>query len=88
MVEREEITIDAEMIRLIVSGGTARRGANGEWSLTVLFDGNVPLDDERYLPIRRDVAIKARQSGRKSNPANNWGKGGGFRRKTNDTNMK
>jgi len=81
MVEREKITIDAKLIRRIVTGGEANRGANGEWSLTVYFDGDVPLDAERKLPIRRGVSIKARQSGRKANPANNWGKGGGFQRK-------
>ncbi len=82
MVEKEQIEIDAKLIRKIVTGGIARRGANGEWSLTISLSGNVPLGDGRTLPILRDFAVKTRQQGRKANPANNWGKGGGFRGKT------
>lgn len=81
MVDKEEITIDAKLIRRIVTGGIARRGANGEWSLTISLGGDIALDDSRTLPIRRDVAVKARQQGRRANPAQNWGKGGGFRSK-------
>ena len=81
MVEKEQIEIDAKLIRRIVAGGTAKRGANGEWTLTIQLDGDLPLDPERTLPLRRTVAVKGRQQGRRSNPANNWGEGGGFRKK-------
>ncbi len=81
MVEKEEIKIDAKLIRKIVTGGIAKRGANGEWSLSISLDGDVPIDADRKLPIRRKVAVKARQQGRKPNPAQNWGSGG-FRSKS------
>lgn len=81
MVDKEEIKIDTELVRKIVAGGIARRGANGEWSLVIFLDGDIALDDNRTLPVRREVAVKARQQGRRANPAQNWGKGGGFRSK-------
>lgn len=82
MVEKEQIEIDVKLIRRIIASASAKRGASGEWSLNISLDGDVPLDEWRSLPISRTVAIKARQAGRKPNPAQNWGKGGrGFKSK-------
>jgi len=81
MVERETITLDAAALQMLVVGGEARRGLNGEWAVVLQLDGDVSLADGRTLPVHRDVHVKTRQRGRKPNPAQNWGKGGGFRRK-------
>jgi len=81
MVERETIILDAAALQMLVVGGEARRGLNGEWAVVIELDGDVALGDGRSLPVRRDVHIKSRQKGRKPNPAQNWGKGGGFRKK-------
>jgi hypothetical protein len=53
MVEKETINIDAATVQIIVTGAMARRGANGEWSLSISLDGDIPLGDGRILPIRR-----------------------------------
>jgi hypothetical protein len=81
MVEREVIELDAATMQMLVVGGVAKRGLNGEWAVIVELDGEVNLGDGRALPVCRKVHIKAKQRGRLPNPARNWGKGGGFRRK-------
>ena len=79
MVERESIELDAAALQMLVVGGCAKRGLNGEWAVIIELDGQVDLSDGRALPVRRKVHVKARQRGRKPNPAQNWGPGGGFR---------
>lgn len=81
MVEKETIELDAAALQMLIVGGEARRGLNGEWAVVIKLDGEVGLSDGRSLPVRREVHIKARQNGRLPNPAKNWGKGGGFRKK-------
>jgi len=82
MVEKEEIKLDSKVLKKLITGGLAKRGANGEWSVSVVLDGDISLADGRVLPvIRRTVTVKTRQQGRRANPAQNWGKGGGFRSK-------
>ena len=81
MVERETIELDAAALQMLVVGGEARRGLNGEWAVIIEIQGDVSLDDGRSLPVSRKVHIKSRQNGRRPNPAQNWGKGGGFRKK-------
>lgn len=81
MVEKETIELDAATLQMLVVEGCARRGLNGEWAVIIKLDGDVSLGDGRSLPIRREVHVKSRQRGRKPNPAQNWGKGGGFRKK-------
>ena len=81
MVEKEQVELDVDGLRQLIIGGAAKRGANGEWTLHLALKGDYSLDDNRLLPIDRTVKIKTRQQGRKPNPARNWGKGGGFRKK-------
>jgi len=81
MVERETLTLDAAALQMLVVGGVAKRGLNGEWAVIIKLDGEVSLGDGRALPVKRNVHVKSRQRGRKPNPAHNWGKGGGFRKK-------
>lgn len=83
MVEKETIELDAATLQMLVVGGRAQRGLNGEWSVIVTLDGEVDLKDGRILPVpRREIHVKSRQRGRKPNPAQNWGKGTrGFRKK-------
>lgn len=82
MVEKETIELDAANLQMLITGGQAKRGLNGEWAVVIKLDGDVSLGDGRTLPVRRDVHVKVkRQKGRLPNPAQNWGKGGGFRKK-------
>lgn len=81
MVDKETFEIEAEAVAALVTGGTIRRGYNGEWTLDIQIDGDLRIDGERTLPLRGILKIKGRQNGRKANPANNWGKGGGFKKK-------
>ncbi len=81
MVERETIELDAAALQMLVVGGVANRGLNGEWAIVLELDGEVSITDGRSLPVRRKVHVKSRQKGRRPNPAGNWGKGGGFRKK-------
>lgn len=82
MVERETIELDAAALQMLVVGGEAKRGLNGEWAVIIQLDGDIPLGDGRSLSVRKEVRAKVkRQNGRKPNPARNWGKGGGFRKK-------
>jgi hypothetical protein len=81
MVEKETIELDTAALQMLVVGGQAKRGLNGEWAVVIKLDGDIGLGDGRTLPVRREVHVKARQQGRKANPAQNWGKGGGFRKK-------
>lgn len=82
MVERETITLDAAALQMLVVGGEARRGRGGPWTVIIQLNGEVALDDGRSLSVRKEVRVKVkRQNGRKPNPAQNWGKGGGFRPK-------
>lgn len=82
MVEKETIELDAAALQMLVVGGVAKRGLNGEWAVIIKLDGEIGLSDGRALPVCRDVHVKVkRQKGRLPNPAQNWGKGGGFRKK-------
>ena len=82
MVDKETIELDAAALQMLVVGGIAKRGLNGEWAVIIKLDGEVGLGDGRALPVKRDVHVKVkRQKGRLPNPAQNWGKGGGFRKK-------
>jgi hypothetical protein len=75
MAEKETITLDAAALQMLVTGGVAKRGLNTEWTVVITLKGDVPLGDGRSLQIDRDVHVKARQQGRKPNPAKNWKKG-------------
>lgn len=82
MVEKETIELDAATLQMLVMGGVAKRGLNGEWAVIIKLDGDVGLGDGRSLSVRKEVHAKVkRQNGRLPNPAQNWGKGGGFRKK-------
>ena len=43
MVERETIELDAASLQMLVVGGVAKRGLNGEWAVVIKLDGEVSL---------------------------------------------
>lgn len=81
MVEREKKIIEAAHIQSLIAGGTIRRGANGEWTLEIQVDGDLPIDEYRTLPLRGRLKLKGRQEGRRPHSSPNWSKGGGFKKK-------
>jgi hypothetical protein len=78
MVKQETITLDTEAVRDLVQSAIAVRAPSGSWTVTVSLSGELKLDDDRTLPVRKQVKFKSNQIGRKPNPS--WGKHG-FKKK-------
>lgn len=79
MIEREEIELSPEAARALIASARAVRNQNGGWTLVFLVDGSVTIDERRSLPVKGEFRMKARQVGRKPNPA--WADGGNLRKR-------
>lgn len=70
MVKREAIEIEnLAAAQGLITAARMLRAANGEWTLVLDLDGELPIDDRRVLPVRGDLRIRGRQRGRAVNPA-------------------
>lgn len=81
MVEKEEKELSADEMVPLIQGAVIKRAPNGDWTLLVRLLGDIVIDTERALPINAELRTKAKQRGKRGNPAQNWAKGGGFLKK-------
>jgi hypothetical protein len=69
MVEEENISLSAADIQLLIAGGNLRRLPSGYWALTLSLDGEIAIDKERSLTVKREAHIgKLVQTGRRALP--------------------
>lgn len=79
-MDKETIELDNDALCKVLHFVTAKRGADGKWTIELLLDGALPIDELRSLVIeKRLVKFRAtRMEGRKPNPQwERMRKGGG-----------
>lgn len=69
MIPEENISLSADDLLPLISGGSLRRLPSGYWALTIDLAGVLPIDNDRSLSINRELrAGKLLQTGRKALP--------------------